>query len=63
MSVHEPELRDMDDYNNRESPQKRRLIWLTILGLLAIGAIFATFERATNPIRGVQETLPAQPQR
>ncbi len=38
----EPSLNQIDDYNNNESPEKRRTIWMVIIGLLILGAIYAT---------------------
>jgi|GEM_PF-4815338 cytochrome c-type biogenesis protein CcmH/NrfG len=39
----EPTLRDMDDYYNNESPQKKRIVNLVVLGLflcaLAYGGV------------------------
>ncbi len=46
----EPTLNDMDDYNNKESPQKRRIINLVILGLLAFGAIYALIKYNFNSV-------------
>jgi len=37
----EPSLEELDDYNGKESPEKRRMIWLVVLIALAIGVIFA----------------------
>ncbi len=34
----EPNLHDIDDYNNNESPHKRKVVRLTIL-LLVLGAL------------------------
>lgn len=36
----EPTLEAMDDYNNQESPKKRKTIRLIIIGLLAVSALF-----------------------
>ncbi len=35
----EPTLESIDDYNNQESPQKRKTVRLIIIGLLAISAL------------------------
>ena len=37
----EPSLEQMDDYNNNESPNKRRTINLVIIGLLVVGVLYA----------------------
>ena len=37
----EPTLGQIDDYNGNESPEKRRLVWGIIIGLILIGAIYA----------------------
>ena len=37
----EPSLDKIDDYNNNESPEKRRTIYLVIAGLIAVGIIYA----------------------
>ena len=36
----EPTLEAMDDYNNQESPQKRKTIRLIVIGLLAVSGLF-----------------------
>ena len=36
----EPTLESIDDYNNQESPQKRKTVRLIIIGLLAISALY-----------------------
>ncbi|HIO95669.1 MAG TPA: hypothetical protein EYG67_02500 [Campylobacterales bacterium] len=37
----EPSLEQIDDYNNNESPEKRRTVRLLIVGILVVGAIYA----------------------
>ena len=37
----EPSLEQIDDYNNNESPEKRRTVRLVIIGILVVGAIYA----------------------
>lgn len=45
MSLHnEPSLDQLDDYEGKESPEKRRLIYLVILGILIVGAIYTAFK-------------------
>ena len=36
----EPSLDQIDDYNNSESPEKRRTVRLIIIGILVVGAIY-----------------------
>jgi len=38
----EPTLGQIDDYNGTESPEKRKLVRNIIIGLLFVGAIYAT---------------------
>ena len=40
----EPSLHDMDDFNNNETPEKRRTIRLVIIGLLAMSAVYAAIK-------------------
>jgi hypothetical protein len=45
MSLHdEPSLDQLDDYDGKESPEKRRLIYLIIVGILIVGAIYSAFK-------------------
>lgn len=37
----EPSLEQIDDYDNNESPQKRRTVRLIILGLIVLGIAYA----------------------
>ena len=37
----EPSLEQIDDYNNNETPEKRRTVRLVIIGILVVGAIYA----------------------
>ncbi len=37
----EPTLGQIDDYNGNETPEKRRLVWGIIIGLLIIGVIYS----------------------
>ncbi|MCK5855758.1 MAG: hypothetical protein KAG56_11100 [Sulfurovaceae bacterium] len=36
----EPTLGQIDDYNGNETPEKRRLVWGIIIGLILIGVIY-----------------------
>ncbi len=40
----EPNLQDIEDYNNQESPQKRNTIKIVIAICLIVGAILAAFK-------------------
>lgn len=53
----EPTLEKLDDYNGKESPEKRKTIWLVVLSALVIGAIFAGFEMS-SPKKDLVETVP-----
>lgn len=53
----EPTLEKLDDYRGKESPQKRRTIWLVVAIALAIGAIFAMFDMS-SPKKDLVETVP-----
>ena len=37
----EPTLGQIDDYNGNESPQKRKLIWGIVAGLIAVSIAYA----------------------
>ena len=37
----EPNLEDIEDYNNNESPQKRRTVILVVIFCLIVGFIFS----------------------
>ena len=37
----EPSLEQIDDYNDNESPQKRRTVQLIVIGLIAVGIVYA----------------------
>ncbi len=40
----EPSLEQIDDYNNNETPEKRRTVRLVVIGILVVGAIYALFK-------------------
>ena len=46
----EPSLDQIDDYNDNESPQKRRTIYLVILLILIVGAIYTGFKYAYSDV-------------
>lgn len=41
MNNNEPSLEQIEDYNNNESPQKRKTVKIVIALCLIVGAIFA----------------------
>ena len=44
----EPTLEEIEDYNDNESPQKRKTVKIVILVCLLVGAIFATIKYNYN---------------
>ncbi len=40
----EPSLDQIDDYNNNESPEKRRTVWMVIIGLIVLGVIYSAIK-------------------
>ena len=40
----EPSLEDIEDYNGKESKEKRMTIWIVILSGLLIGAIYTIIQ-------------------
>lgn len=53
----EPSLEKLDDYRGKESPSKRRTIWLVVILALAVGAIFAFFDK-DSPKKDLVNTIP-----
>ena len=46
----EPSLEQIDDFNGTESPEKRRTVYLIIIGLIAVGVVYAFFKyNYSNP--------------
>jgi len=45
--IDEPVIQDIEDYNNQESPQKRRNIRLIVLGLVLFSGLM-TYIKLTN---------------
>ena len=37
----EPSLEQIEDYNNNESPEKRKTVRLVVIGILIVGALYA----------------------
>jgi len=46
----EPSLNQIDDYNDNESPEKRKLIKLIVIGMVVAGVIFATIKYNFNTV-------------
>jgi len=46
--TNEPTLSQIDDYNNNETPEKRRAVRLIILGILVIGTLYGIFLYKAN---------------
>jgi len=44
MNQHEPSLDEIEDYNGKESTEKKMTIWIVILSGLLIGAIYAIIQ-------------------
>lgn len=40
----EPSLDQIDDYNNHETPEKKRTVRLVVIGILIVGIIYAFFK-------------------
>lgn len=45
----EPNLNDIEDYNNKESKQKRKTVKLVIVICLVVGAFFAYLKSTSAP--------------
>lgn len=50
MENKEPSLEDIDDFNDNETPQKRKTVRLIIIGLLVAGAIFAYIKETNSAV-------------
>jgi hypothetical protein len=46
----EPSLDQMDDYNDNESPQKRKTVRVILISLLILGAILAGIKYKFNSV-------------
>jgi len=51
----EPTLDTIEDYNGKESKEKRLIIWIVVLGGLLIGAIYGMIQSNSS----VSDALPA----
>jgi len=54
----EPSLNQIDDYNNNETPEKRRTIRLIIVGLFLLSGIYGYLKFSNNTVSdyvGTQE--------
>ncbi|SFV51513.1 hypothetical protein MNB_SV-9-237 [hydrothermal vent metagenome] len=54
----EPSLETIDDYNNNESPEKRKNIYMIIFGLLILGVILTSIKMSNNSVSDKIETSP-----
>ncbi|WP_295418911.1 hypothetical protein [Sulfurovum sp.] len=52
----EPTLEKIEDYNGKESKEKRKTIWIVILSGLLIGALYGVLKANSN----VSDELPVQ---
>ena len=46
----EPSLDQIDDYNDNESSQKRRTVYLVIVLILVVGAIYTGFKYSFSEV-------------
>lgn len=46
----EPSLDKIDDFNNKESKDKRNTVRLVVVGILVIGAIYSFFRYENNQV-------------
>lgn len=44
----EPSLEKIDDFNDKESSEKRNTVRLIVIGILIIGAVFAYFKSTSS---------------
>jgi len=44
----EPTLHNIEDYNGNESPQKRRIVYIVVAGLLAIGLGYTLIKNSVD---------------
>jgi len=44
----EPTLNQIDDYNGNESPQKRKIVYMVVAGLLAIGLGYTLIKNSVD---------------
>ena len=49
MKESEPTLDGIEDYNGKESKEKRLTVWIVILSGLLIGAIYTIVEFSSSP--------------
>lgn len=46
----EPNLEDIDDFNDNETPEKRNTVKLIVVGILIVGAIYSYFKANNNQL-------------
>ncbi len=44
----EPSLHNIEDYNGKESPQKRKIVIMVVIGLLAIGLGYTLIKNSVD---------------
>ena len=54
----EPNLETIDDYNNNESPEKRKTIYMIIFGLLIVGILLTSIKMTNNTVSDEIKTSP-----
>jgi len=54
----EPSLDTIDDYNNNETPEKRKTIYMIIFGLLIFGIIMAGVKYSNSSVSDEIKTSP-----
>lgn len=47
----EPSLEEIDDYNNNESPQKRKTVILVVIFCLIVGLIFSILRDSNSEVK------------
>lgn len=55
----EPSLDKIDDFNDKESPEKRNTVRFIIIALLIIGAIFGYMKATNNEVSDYEGTKDA----
>jgi len=58
MQSNEPNLEEIEDYNGKESTEKRMTIWIVILSGLLIGAIYGIIKLSNSHVS--DEIVPLQ---
>lgn len=56
MQNNEPTLEKIEDYNGKESKEKKLTVWIVILSALLIGAIYGIFVATNSKVSDELET-------